>query len=114
MNAPISRCGERRMPPLPGRGRIGAAAVLLLLTAAGSAGAAPVRFEVQAALQSKSAAQAGSGFALQAKLAPVERRLEGGGFAVAAVAAPTGTCGGGDLIFADGFEQRMMARSSGK
>lgn len=88
------------------------ASLALFVGTAALADAASPRFDLQASMQAGSAGQLGGGFELRAQLTPARTRVEGGGYAIDAVAAPAGTCGGGDLIFQDGFDPRdALART---
>jgi len=97
-----------RWPPsrsAPSRRPVRVIAALLALPCAAGLAAASGRYELHATLQSTRAVPSAAGYAVQATLTPSRQALHGGGFAVEAVAAPADACsGGGDLIFANGFD----------
>lgn len=105
MDAPLLHRSDPRPPARRRRARLGVA--VLLLCAAGFAGAEAPHFSVRAVMQPKPVAPAGGGFELHAKLTPASHALQGGGYSVDAVAAPAASCNGDDTIFANGFDAAM-------
>ena len=106
MDAPILWRSHRRSPSPLRRAYVGAA--VLLLGAAGLAGAQAPRFGLHASARPMAAAPAGGGFELRAKLTPATHTLQGAGYSVDAIAVPAASCNVDDKIFASGFEPLFM------